>query len=79
MPRQPCLFRKRDVKRAVEAVMAAGLAVAGVEINKDGTIVVVPSKHEINKDTTIATVHDNNSVNPWDEVLTNAADKERAA
>lgn len=42
-------------------------------------VVVVPSKHEISKDGTIATVDDNSSANPWDEVLINAADKERAA
>jgi len=64
-----CL-QKTDVQRATRAVLAAGLAVARVEINKDGAIVVVPNKHEINKEGTIATVRDNSSANPWDEVLT---------
>jgi hypothetical protein len=44
MPRRQCLFKKRDVKRAVEAVMAAGLIVAGVEYDKDGIVRVVPGK-----------------------------------
>jgi hypothetical protein len=68
MPRQPCLFRKRDVKRAVEAVIAAGLGVAGVEIGKDGKITVVPGKAEAGA-----------PANPWDEVLTDAENEKRIA
>jgi hypothetical protein len=41
MGRKPSTFRKRDLTRAVEAVIAAGVQVARVEIAKDGRIVVV--------------------------------------
>ena len=44
MARRPCLFKERDVARATRAVMAAGLNVARVEIEKDGRIIVVPGK-----------------------------------
>ena len=44
MARRPSLFKERDVARATRAVMAAGLNVARVEIEKDGRIVVVPGK-----------------------------------
>jgi len=44
--RRPCLFKERDVTRAAKAVLAAGLAIARVEIGKDGAIVVVPGKPE---------------------------------
>ena len=40
--RGPCLFKERDVKRAARAVLAMGLHIRRVEINKHGTIVVVP-------------------------------------
>ena len=40
--RGPCLFKERDVKRAARAVLAMGLQISRVEINKHGTIVVVP-------------------------------------
>jgi hypothetical protein len=41
MSRRPCVFRQRDVTRAVKAVAAAGVTVAKVEVDKDGKIVVV--------------------------------------
>jgi hypothetical protein len=44
--RRPCLFKKRDVTRAAQAVLAAGLDIARVEIAKDGGIVVVPGQPE---------------------------------
>ena len=44
MARRPSLFKERDVARATRAVMAAGLNVARVEIEKDGRIVVVSGK-----------------------------------
>jgi hypothetical protein len=44
--RRPCLFKERDVTRAAKAVLAAGLEIARVEINRDGVIVVVPGKPE---------------------------------
>jgi hypothetical protein len=44
--RRPSIFKKTDITRATRAVLAAGLAVARIEINKDGAIVVVPGKPE---------------------------------
>jgi hypothetical protein len=32
MSRRPCMFRETDLKRAIKAVRAAGIDVAGVEI-----------------------------------------------
>jgi S-adenosylmethionine hydrolase len=41
MSRAPSTFRKRDVTAAVGAVVAAGVAVARVEVDKDGKIIIV--------------------------------------
>jgi hypothetical protein len=42
--RRPCTFRKTDVTRAAKAVLAAGLDVGRVQIDKDGKIVVITGK-----------------------------------
>ena len=42
--RRPCLFKERDVKRAGRAVLAMGLQIGRVEIDKNGTIIVVPAE-----------------------------------
>lgn len=44
MSRGPQSFRKRDITKAVEAVKAAGISIAQVEVDKDGKIVVVAGK-----------------------------------
>lgn len=36
--RKPAPFKKVDVRRAIDAVKAGGLAIASVEIRPDGTI-----------------------------------------
>ena len=70
--RGPCTFRKRDLTVAIKAVVAAGCVVARAEIDPtSGKIIVVTAKsgEDSNGD----------ACNPWDEVLTHAADKERSA
>lgn len=41
MSRGPLTFKGTDVTRAIRATMAAGIAVARVEIDKDGKIVII--------------------------------------
>jgi hypothetical protein len=61
--RHPSTFKKTDVTRATRAVLAAGLEVARVEIDKDGMITVVPGKpDEASRD----------ELNPWDRVFGDA-------
>jgi hypothetical protein len=57
--RAPLAFKKTDVTRAVKGVIAAGMLVTRIEIEKDGKIIVVPGKpNEIG----------NLQINEWDEV-----------
>jgi hypothetical protein len=60
MSRAASSFRKGDVRRAVEAVRAAGEAVSRVEVGPDGKVVVVIDKPECSG---------NKINNEWDEVL----------
>jgi hypothetical protein len=41
MSRAPAIFRKADLRRAVEAVTAAGQVVARVEVDPNGKIIIV--------------------------------------
>jgi len=67
-PRARLDFKQRNVSRAVRACEAAGKEIGAVEITKDGTIRVIVGKSRADA-----------AVNPWDEVLTDAANKERPA
>jgi hypothetical protein len=46
MSRVPSTFRQADVTRAVKAVVAAGVDIARIEIDKAGKIVIVAGKPE---------------------------------
>jgi hypothetical protein len=63
MARGPCTFRQRNVTAAVKAVVAAGVEVARVEVDKPGKIIIV-AKMEGELPAQI-----NSNGNPWDEVL----------
>ena len=58
MARGALTFRQTDVTRAVKAVVAAGVEVARVEVDREGRIIVVarPAGEPGNPDR-----------NPWDE------------
>ena len=61
MSRRPASFRQRDLTRAVKAVIAAGLHVAGVKVNAQGDIVVVTGDER-------AQDSSSREVNEWDRV-----------
>jgi hypothetical protein len=69
MSRRPATFRESDVRRAVHAVEATGREIAAVEISADGKIRIVVGKPGEQVST----------INPWDEVLHDAAEQKRTA
>ena len=61
MSRRPTTFRQRDLTAAIKGVIAAGCAVARVEVGKDGKIIVVISKEQVSNNV-------NDSHNEWDDL-----------
>lgn len=62
MSRRPRTFRQRDLTAAIKGVMAAGCAVARVEVGKMAkSFVVVISKERVSNNT-------NDSPNEWDDL-----------
>jgi hypothetical protein len=62
-------FRKTDLVRALKAARTAGVPSPRVEIDRHGKIVIMPGDSP----------NDRAAENPWDEVLTNAADQKRSS
>ena len=58
--RRPCVFRQRDVTKAVRAVAAAGVQIDRVEVDKTGKIVIVTGKD-------LGDSSNNSPANEWDE------------
>jgi hypothetical protein len=61
MSRRPSPFRKADLKRAVEAVVAAGLRVVGVKGNAQGFEIITSDEAKLDKPAS--------AVNEWDQGL----------
>jgi hypothetical protein len=64
LTRGPCTFRQTDIARAIRAVRAAGVAVARVEVAKDGKIVIVTGESKAQDSGRDGT----GEVNEWDRV-----------
>ena len=62
MARTPAAFRQADVTRAVRAVVAAGVGIARVEIDKIGKIVIVAA------DATSGQLGESTEANEWDRI-----------
>jgi hypothetical protein len=60
MARRTLKFRQQDVTRALKGTVAAGVDVSRVEIDKDGTIVIVAGKP--------TEVGENDGASEWDKV-----------
>jgi hypothetical protein len=58
--RRPCVFRQRDVTKAVRAVAAAGVQIDRVEVDKTGKIVIVTRN-------VLGDSSNNSPANEWDE------------
>jgi len=65
MARAPSTFRQQDVTKAVKAVTAAGVAIARVEIDKQGKIIIVAGQPVSKVVTTQISAREENE---WDRV-----------
>jgi hypothetical protein len=63
MSRGPSTFKQRDMTAAAKAVMAAGLEVARVEVDKNGKIVVITTKTQ-----DVVDSGSGEGGNPWDTI-----------
>jgi hypothetical protein len=63
MSRGPCTFKQRDVTQALKAAMAAGIKIARYEIDRRGTIVVIPA-HDVPATTSVI-----ERPNGWEDVV----------
>jgi hypothetical protein len=72
MTRKPrdLTFRKNDAARAYRAAISAGVPNPRIEIDRHGTISIIAGEPPGKNDTA--------TDNPWDKVLTNAANEERS-
>lgn len=61
MSRGACTFRQRDVTAAVKAVAAAGVAIARVEVDKDGKIVIIAGGPN-------GAIEESGGKNEWDSI-----------
>jgi hypothetical protein len=64
MSRRPSAFRQRDVTRAVKAVVAAGLRIAGVKIDAEKGAIVIVTGDEQAQDSTLLMQEGNE----WDRI-----------
>ena len=71
MPNMPHAFKDRDVQRLIKAARSAGLDPGSVTIDLRGGLITVHGKADGPDSAPIS--------NPWDEVLTDAADEKRSA
>ncbi len=68
-PRGNNLFKRNDVMRAIKSARDSGISVECVEVVcKDGTTIRVVGRKSSDE-----------NINPWDTVLTNAANQKRAS
>ena len=64
MSRRPSAIRQRDVTRAVKAVVAAGLRIAGVKIDAEKGAIVIVTGDEQAQDSTLLMQEGNE----WDRI-----------
>jgi hypothetical protein len=64
MSRRPFIFRQRDVTRAVKAVAAAGLHIAGVKIDAQKGAIEIVTGDEGAQDSTVPVQEGNE----WDRI-----------